>query len=266
MIATCELKRPSFSTIRTVFASVIIPLIALSCISCDEQEKEIEESIQTSDVVTGEIVGTVVLAGYEDHQGVQIILQDTDFTTSSNEAGRFTLAGVSPGTYTVIAEKEGFESATQQVEATAGASVNVEFPLLRITEGYYQQKVNEVTATFEGITQAWRENDWKSYEPFWSHKDDVVFIVWAGMGGQRLEGWDNVKPMLQQMLSFMAPWHKEINLLETVIRGEKASVRFERTDTIGTHSIFIYYLRLEAGQWRVYLFDMNATTQMFEKA
>ena len=60
---------------------------------------------------------------------VQIYIAGTSNGTLTNDAGRFTLLNVAPGTYTLRAERIGYSAANQQVTVRAGEAVEIQFEL-----------------------------------------------------------------------------------------------------------------------------------------
>ncbi len=80
--------------------------------------------------ITGVVLNEATSALIE---GARIVLVDTDFRTVTNSGGRFSLADLPPGSYTIRAVCAGYTGPAQEVELAEGASVAVVLQL-RSTE------------------------------------------------------------------------------------------------------------------------------------
>ena len=97
---------------------------------------------------TGAIRGKIVLADNDrPMHNVIVTVVELRRSTETDEEGVFELAGVPPGTYTVLAHMEGFPDATRQVSVTSGATAAADFQL-RIS-GLKE----EITVTASGTEQ-----------------------------------------------------------------------------------------------------------------
>lgn len=85
-------------------------------------------------VNAGTVAGLVTDASGGTVEGAAITLTDkstsTARTTTSNEAGRYLLANVPPGTYEITANKSGFNLArVREVNVVVGTPLNIDFKL-----------------------------------------------------------------------------------------------------------------------------------------
>lgn len=78
----------------------------------------------------GTLTGKVILASTnEPVHGATVVAVGARRTTTTGEAGAFTIENVPPGTYEVLAQREHFSSARQTVTIVAGQTAAVEFRL-----------------------------------------------------------------------------------------------------------------------------------------
>jgi len=73
---------------------------------------------------TGSLSGTVSLSGIPS-AGISVVLQGTMYSATTNNVGAFTLNSLAPGSYIILASKEGYGSATVgPVTVTSGNTAN----------------------------------------------------------------------------------------------------------------------------------------------
>ena len=78
----------------------------------------------------GTIRGTVTLSDNDKPlHNVIVTVVELKRSTETDEAGVFELAGIPPGTYTVLAHLEGFPDTSQRVTVTSGSSATADFEL-----------------------------------------------------------------------------------------------------------------------------------------
>jgi iron complex outermembrane receptor protein len=79
---------------------------------------------------TGTIRGTVTLAGDDKviHNAIVTVVQ-LKRSVQTDESGAYEVAGVPPGSYTVLAHMEGFPDAVQKVDVTAGGAATADIKL-----------------------------------------------------------------------------------------------------------------------------------------
>lgn len=78
----------------------------------------------------GEITGTVQLDGRSDSEGVQIALPGTQYRAITDKNGFFTVNGLAPGDYTVVATEEGYKEYRAGVKIQAGSPFSIGAVLL----------------------------------------------------------------------------------------------------------------------------------------
>jgi TonB-dependent SusC/RagA subfamily outer membrane receptor len=78
---------------------------------------------------TSRVTGTVTEAGGQPLASVQVLLVGTQLGALTGPDGRFTIAGVPAGTFTVRAQRIGFSPQTREVAVAAGQSVTADFQL-----------------------------------------------------------------------------------------------------------------------------------------
>ena len=81
----------------------------------------------------GTISGTVIERPTQTPvAGARVIIAETNRAAVTSRDGRFTLAGVPPGTYDIVVAMIGYGAATQQVTVGAGETVRVDFTLVQV--------------------------------------------------------------------------------------------------------------------------------------
>ncbi len=79
---------------------------------------------------TGSIKGKVTIGDGKPIHNADVIVLRTEFHTDTDEAGAFTLSGLKPGVYELVAHAHGLSDARSRVEVKAGgATENIEFVL-----------------------------------------------------------------------------------------------------------------------------------------
>ena len=81
---------------------------------------------------TGSVSGTVTLKDSPTHAGVFVYLAGTSFISVTDADGKFNLTGVTPGSYTIVASKEGYSAQSTSVIVPAGPAGPVSFTLARM--------------------------------------------------------------------------------------------------------------------------------------
>lgn len=100
---------------------------------------------------TGTITGRVTEPdGRLGLPGVNVRLQNTNFGAATDLEGRYRIAGVAPGTYTVVATAVGYQQVTQRVTVAAGQTVTAD---LRLAEDRLGLDEVVVTGTGTGVSR-----------------------------------------------------------------------------------------------------------------
>jgi TonB-linked SusC/RagA family outer membrane protein len=108
---------------------------------------------------SGRITGTVTGDRGEPLTAVQVAIPNTRFGATTSADGRFTIAGLTPGTYQVRAQRLGYTPLTQTAVVTAGEATTVTFQLQAVptslaavvTVGYTTQQRRDVSDATAGI-------------------------------------------------------------------------------------------------------------------
>lgn len=100
---------------RTRFFTFIRSIIAIMPIlftNCEGPSGPTGQTGPPSPVLTGTISGFVYLADpdtiYADHRGIEIQIENTTFTTSTDSNGRWSIDELPTGTYNILISKNGF--------------------------------------------------------------------------------------------------------------------------------------------------------------
>lgn len=86
-------------------------------------------SVQDTSVSPGTIVGTVSAAGGGGIAGATVTATPRDYTTATDDYGRYTLSGVYAGSYSVKVTKFGYAPQSKPATVASGGSVTVDFAL-----------------------------------------------------------------------------------------------------------------------------------------
>jgi N-acetylneuraminic acid mutarotase len=110
--------RRSLQSIRTLVL-LLLTLFITSCLFSEEDKGTIEGRV-------------------EDRQGdalsaVQLSTEPPTTSTTTNADGNFRIDGVAAGTYTVVANKEGFEQQRKSIDVQAGSTGSVDITLVKST-------------------------------------------------------------------------------------------------------------------------------------
>jgi hypothetical protein len=101
------------------------------------------------DAAKGQILGIVVTDESQPIRGVEIATTPSEYKATSDEGGHFVIPNVEPGTYTLLANRLGFQSYATKVEVVAGQAVEktIQLTALAIKESYHE------TFPFRGVHQ-----------------------------------------------------------------------------------------------------------------
>lgn len=103
--------------------------------------------------------GTVVDEELRPVANAELALLEADLTTTSDEQGQFSFEGVAPGSYTLLAQRLGFESFSKRVQLAAGDAVELRVDLVQIAisepysesfgpyQGYFQCRASTFYTT-----------------------------------------------------------------------------------------------------------------------
>ncbi|TVR30197.1 MAG: DUF2012 domain-containing protein [Balneolaceae bacterium] len=110
-----------------MYQKVIMMITALAISSIVLMAATISPTGGDINIETSTISGTVLDAELEEGiSGAEVTLEETDVTTTTDEYGTFTFTEVEEGSYTVVVEAYGFESAKVEVEVNEeGAAIEV---------------------------------------------------------------------------------------------------------------------------------------------
>ncbi|MBN1411706.1 MAG: carboxypeptidase regulatory-like domain-containing protein [Spirochaetales bacterium] len=82
-------------------------------------------SLSTTPVTTGSVSGKVTLGGLPRwNTGIFVYLDGTSYITMTSDSGAYTIPNVDPNTYTLVARKEGYQSASTSVTVSAGKTAS----------------------------------------------------------------------------------------------------------------------------------------------
>ena len=105
---------------------------------------------QQTPAVTGSITGKVVLDSGGPVHGALVLIIGSPRTATTGEDGTFTVMGVAPGTYEVIAQREHLTTGRQTVTVVAGQPATVDFTLS--LEALHEEVVVTASATGQSTT------------------------------------------------------------------------------------------------------------------
>ena len=77
------------------------------------------------EVIYGEIQGTALLKGEEDHSGITIALAGTSGVAITNSKGEYRIIQVEPGEYELTATKSGYEESGMKIKLLSGGSTSL---------------------------------------------------------------------------------------------------------------------------------------------
>jgi hypothetical protein len=94
---------------------------------------------------TGAIEGSIIDDQALPVAGVEVVIQELERSTRTDESGRFVFNNVEPGAYTILFSKLGFEAKGQTVNVAAGQATAVEVMLdpIAVDTPYHQTIIQE---------------------------------------------------------------------------------------------------------------------------
>lgn len=107
-------------------------------------------SPQQAPVATGTISGKVTLDTGAPVHGAQVLMIGSPRTATTKEDGAYTIQGIAPGTYEVIAQREHLTTGRQTVTVAAGQTSTVDFTLA--LEALHEEVVVTASATGQTTT------------------------------------------------------------------------------------------------------------------
>ncbi len=108
----------------------------------------------------GRVAGTVTVEGGQPLASVQVLVVGTRFGALTDEQGRFSIGGVTPGAHTVRAQRIGYRPSEQAVSVAAGQVATVNLTLAaapttltaQVVVGYTTQERRQVSDATAGVT------------------------------------------------------------------------------------------------------------------
>src|SRR5580698_2650818 len=101
---------------RCILLSSLAALVCAPAVSFAQEQKST-------------ITGHVTDPSHAVIQNARIVIIPGDKVANSNDQGDFTVSGLAPGTYTVIASREGFAESKKTVTVVAGQNASVEIAM-----------------------------------------------------------------------------------------------------------------------------------------
>lgn len=143
------------------FATVLLVAVTLAgCAGGDSDPEEADGLGFDGGVEDGAVLrGTVVDDELRPVANAEVALLELDLVTTSDEEGVFAFEGLEAGSYTLIAQRLGFESYSQRVELGAGGEVELRVDLVPIAvaepyseafgpyQGYFQCRLSTFYTT-----------------------------------------------------------------------------------------------------------------------
>src|SRR5262245_55974853 len=120
---------------RTVF----FYLISISCLLCLRIQSRAQNGY-------GTLSGKVSTESGEELVGATVRITGTQFGTTADTEGRYTIARIPAGSYTVMVSQVGFDSREQHIVIPAGQSAKIDFILV---EGMTTLNAIEITGKSE---------------------------------------------------------------------------------------------------------------------
>ena len=117
----------------------------------------------TSRAQTGSrITGTIVNEAGQPVASAQVSIPSTTMGALTNEQGKYTISGVAPGTYSIRAQRIGYQPATQRVSVSSGADGVADFTLAMlpaslervVTVGYTAERNRDISGAVSSVTAA----------------------------------------------------------------------------------------------------------------
>src|SRR5690348_12198118 len=78
---------------------------------------------------TSRITGTILNEAGQPIPSVQVTIPSTSLGSVTNEQGKYTITGIAPGTYSIRAQRIGYQPVTQRVNVPTGADAVADFQL-----------------------------------------------------------------------------------------------------------------------------------------
>jgi protocatechuate 3,4-dioxygenase beta subunit len=108
------------------------------------------------------ITGTVLNEAGQPVPSAQVNIPSTSLGAITNDQGKYTINGITPGTYTVRAQRIGYRPSTQQVSVTTGADGVADFTLSIlpaslervVTVGYTAERNRDISGAVASVTGA----------------------------------------------------------------------------------------------------------------
>src|SRR5690348_4513652 len=110
----------------------------------------------------GRITGTVVNEAGQPVPSAQVSIPSTTFGALTNEQGKYTITGVAPGTYSVRAQRIGYQPSTQRVSVSSSADGVADFTLAVlpaslervVTVGYTPERNRDISGAVSSVSGA----------------------------------------------------------------------------------------------------------------
>ncbi|MCX7625133.1 MAG: carboxypeptidase-like regulatory domain-containing protein, partial [Candidatus Sumerlaeaceae bacterium] len=108
-----NLQRNFWSVGRTGFALVLLGALCWFC-SCSSTKKSPEDAAPPSPEKRAFITGCALLADANPggHLGILVYLAGTSYNAHTDENGLYTMADLPAGSYTIVAERQGYQTVT----------------------------------------------------------------------------------------------------------------------------------------------------------
>lgn len=141
-------------SVRTLAPALSLLLLLSGCTAAQGAAKETRQSseppppapVPTITTETGSVAGLVVDPEFQPLVDAQVALQEPGNVTARTDAsGKFTFNEIDPGSYTVVAQKLGYESAGRKVTVLAGEVVEVQLTLspILVAEPYHEMWIDD---------------------------------------------------------------------------------------------------------------------------
>lgn len=131
--------------------ALLVGLLCLWVLGCGGTDPLLLPDPATTSGTTGSVTGTITSSGVP-QASVNLRTVPTGATTATQGDGTYTLAGVSPGRVTVVAEKSGFLRRFQQVTVVAGRTARADLELLPATgAGSIQGAITDGSLALEDV-------------------------------------------------------------------------------------------------------------------
>lgn len=105
---------------------------------------------QQAPAATGAVTGKIVMDSGQPVHGAVVLIIGSSRTATTDQNGAYTVQGIAPGTYEVIAQREHLTTGRQTVAVTAGQTATVDFTLS--LEALHEEVVVTASATGQTTT------------------------------------------------------------------------------------------------------------------